>query len=58
MEDLLSVKKVANLLGLHEMTIRALDKKGKLQSFRDCNGYRRFRLIDVLKLKEERDHVQ
>ena len=58
MNDILTVKEASNLLGCHEMTIRNLDKRGKLSAMRDHNGYRVFKLVDLLKLKEERNRLR
>jgi len=58
MNDILTVKGAANLLGCHEATIRNLDKRGKLPTMRDHNGRRAIKLVDLLKLKEERNRLR
>ncbi len=51
----LTVKEVARILGLHENTVRDLERKGKLKAVRDYRNYRIFCLDEVLKLKSKRE---
>ncbi len=45
------VGQAANLADCHSNTVRRYDAKGLIRSFRDANGYRRYTLEEVLKLK-------
>jgi len=51
----LLVKEAAKLLGLHEQSVRNLERHGKLTARRDYRGYRVFDLSDVISLKKERE---
>jgi len=46
-ETLLPMRKVAEILGVHEQTLRAWDRSGVLVSVRMPSGQRRYRLSDI-----------
>jgi excisionase family DNA binding protein len=50
---LLRVKEAADRLGLKPVSLRELDKKGKLRAVRDWAGHRRFRDDDVDAFREK-----
>ena len=54
----LLVKETAKLLELHENSVRALERKGRLVARRDCHGWRVFDLADILTLKKERETLR
>jgi len=47
----------AAFLGCHPNTLRNLDRVGVIKARRNYLGYRIFRLVDLLKLKEERQQL-
>lgn len=52
--DFLNVRETAKELGVHENTIRNLEKKGTLKAVRlPGSGFRRFRKEDVDRMREE-----
>jgi excisionase family DNA binding protein len=56
--SLLTVKEASKILGVHENSVRNLDRKGLIKSYRDHRHYRMFDLNDVLRLKEERERLE
>jgi DNA-binding transcriptional MerR regulator len=55
--DFLKMKETAKILEVHENTVRDLDRKGILSARRDCRGYRRFELAEVISLKKKREEL-
>jgi excisionase family DNA binding protein len=54
MTELLNVRETAKQLGVHENTVRNLEKRGLLQAARlPGSGFRRFRKEDVDRMREE-----
>ena len=53
MTELLTIKDVANLMGVTAKTIRRREKEGKIQSIRTPGGHRRFDKEELLKLMEK-----
>lgn len=52
--DFLNVRETAKELGVHENTVRNLEKKGTLKAVRlPGSGFRRFRKEDVDRMREE-----
>jgi excisionase family DNA binding protein len=52
--DFLNVRQTAKELGVHENTVRNLEKKGTLKAVRlPGSGFRRFRKEDVDRMREE-----
>ncbi|MCK4485356.1 MAG: helix-turn-helix domain-containing protein [Desulfobacterales bacterium] len=58
MNNVLYVKQAAQVLNCHENTIRNLEKTGKLAACRDYRNRRVFQISDVLKVKNEREHLK
>jgi len=54
----LLVKEAAKLLGVHEQSVRNLERHGKLTAKRDHRGYRVFDISDVITLKKERETLR
>lgn len=52
-QQMLSIKKVGELLGVCENTLREWDKVGKLKSIRTPGNHRRWFLKDVEKLLQQ-----
>ena len=57
MEELLRVSKVANILDVHQETVRRMDARGELKSRRDWRGHRFFDLDEVLRAKDKRERL-
>ncbi|MBX4188437.1 MAG: helix-turn-helix domain-containing protein [Candidatus Doudnabacteria bacterium] len=55
---LLSIGKVAELLGVHIDTVREWNKLGKLTSIKTLGGHRRFLLVDVNRLLRKEAPVE
>ena len=54
MPDFLNVRETAKQLGVHENTVRNLEKRGLLQAARlPGSGFRRFRKEDVDRMRAE-----
>jgi len=52
--DFLNVRQTAKALGVHENTVRNLEKKGMLQAVRlPGSGFRRFPKEDIDRMREE-----
>ncbi len=53
-EELLTIKKAAELLGVSEQTLRRWDKLGKLRATRHpMNGYRMYSRDKLVKLRKQ-----
>jgi site-specific DNA-methyltransferase (adenine-specific) len=53
-QELITIKKAAELLGVSEQTLRRWDKSGKLQARRHpINGYRLYFKQTIMKLRRE-----
>lgn len=53
-EALLGARAVADLLGIHENTVRNLEARGELPAARlPGSGYRRFRRSDIERMRRE-----
>jgi excisionase family DNA binding protein len=50
----LTVKEVARILGVHEMTVRNLERRGELPAWRNYAGHRVFDEDVVFTIKDER----
>lgn len=48
----LTVAQVARLVGCHDHTVRAYERKGLIRAFRDFNNHRRFTPTEAMKLKQ------
>lgn len=57
MEEYFHTAKGAALVGLHPETLRRLNNAGKLPAKRDWRGHRVFYIVDLLKLKAERQRL-
>lgn len=56
MEKLVSLKEVAELLGVHPCTLREWDKNGKLEAIKTPGGHRKYQLSTIeslLKIKKD-----
>jgi len=54
MSEFLNVRETAKQLGVHENTVRNLEKRGLLQAARlPGSGFRRFRREDVDRMRDE-----
>ncbi|HEX7060288.1 MAG TPA: helix-turn-helix domain-containing protein [Solirubrobacterales bacterium] len=54
MSEFLNVRETARQLGVHENTVRNLEKRGLLQAARlPGSGFRRFRKDDVDRMRDE-----
>ncbi len=52
--EFLNVRETAKQLGVHENTVRNLEKRGLLQAARlPGSGFRRFRKADIDRMREE-----
>lgn len=49
METLINIKKTAEMLGVHQQTLRMWDRDGKFKAVRTKGGHRRYRLSDIKK---------
>ena len=56
-ENLLHTAKAAALVGLHPETLRRLNNRGLLPAKRDWRGHRVFCVLDLLKLKAQRQRL-
>ena len=53
-DELLTIKKAAELLGVSEQTLRRWDKQGKLRAARHpMNGYRMYARDTLVKLRKQ-----
>jgi excisionase family DNA binding protein len=52
MNNLVTVKEAANLLGVSSKTIRRWENEGRITSIRTIGGHRRFSPTDLLSFKE------
>lgn len=52
-DELLNVRQTAKELGVHENTVRNLEKRGELKAVRLPSGVRRFRKLDVARMRDE-----
>jgi len=51
MNEFITVKQAAKILGVHPITLRRWDKNGKLQAVRHrFNGYRLYKKVEIEKL--------
>ena len=50
---LLGVEGAAKVLGAHPNSIRRWANSGRLRCFLDVNGWRKFKMEDILKFKNE-----
>ena len=53
MEELIGIKKAAQMLGVNPETLRNWDKNGQLKSVRTKGGHRRYKLSDIERLQEK-----
>jgi excisionase family DNA binding protein len=52
--EFLNVRDTAKTLGIHENTVRNLEKKGELKAVRlPGSGFRRFRKADIEQMRDE-----
>jgi excisionase family DNA binding protein len=52
--EFLNVRDTAKTLGIHENTVRNLEKKGELRAVRlPSSGFRRFRKADIERMRDE-----
>lgn len=51
MDELISIKKAAKMLGVAQSTLREWDKNGRLKPIRTVGGHRRYRLADLTKIQ-------
>jgi excisionase family DNA binding protein len=51
--DTVRVKEAAAFLGVHENTVRRYEQAGKLQGYRDSNGWRAYLWPDLWACKEK-----
>ena len=58
MDNLLHTAKAAALVGLHPETLRRLNNRGLLPAKRDWRGHRVFCVVDLLRLKSEREQLR
>lgn len=56
-EERVTVSRVADILGVHPDTVRRMDRRGELPSFRNWLGQRVFYLDTVLRVKAERERL-
>jgi len=54
-DKLIGTKKVAEMLGVSQDTLRRWDKNGKLLSVRTKGGHRRYLLSEIRKLQGKED---
>lgn len=52
-DDLFNVRQTAKELGVHENTVRNLEKRGELKAVRLPSGVRRFRKADIARMRDE-----
>jgi len=53
MEEIVSIKKAASMLGVTTTTLRNWDKNGKLAPLRTIGGHRRYRVSDLEMIYEK-----
>jgi len=56
-DKILGVQGAANVLGAHPNSIRRWAKAGRLRCFLDVNGWRKFKVEDVLRFKDELERL-
>jgi predicted site-specific integrase-resolvase len=54
---ILGVEGAAKMLGAHPNSIRRWANSGRLRCFLDCNGWRKFKMQDVLRFKNELERL-
>jgi len=52
MNNLITVKEAANILGVSPKTVRRWENEGRISSLRTVGGHRRFAVTDLLQFKE------
>ena len=55
--EILGVEGAAKILGAHPNSIRRWVKSGRLRCFLDVNGWRKFKVEDVLRFKDELERL-
>lgn len=54
-EELISPKKTAKMLGVCIVTLRNWEKNGKLECVRTLGGHRRYKLEEIKKILNKKD---
>lgn len=52
MNELLTIKEIAALMGVTTKTVRRWEEEGKIKAIRTMGGHRRFNKYEVLKMME------
>ena len=55
--EILGVDGVAKILGKHPNSIRRWANSGRLRCFLDVNGWRKFKIEDILRFKDELERL-